>query len=513
MPLTPEHPTLPLPEFAGIDWREPPNRPDPDDEIEPCTDCGSTSHDKYDCDSFYCEYNRHGWGGQERGHWVTSDDPEYDDFAGEGCPNCQLCSRHCECAECSYCGERTSDDICAECDRCDTCCECYVCSSCDARSRNDPNCSLCERCDHCCECYHCSDCGENYRYSDSMCGQSEFDHCTECCQCEDEDEGYESDEPSHDQSYPSAGSPRFHTPRADQLTRHPSTRYASLEIEVADTRSPSPAFSSIGRWGGQIVGDASIHGNYRREFNTAPAAGDLLIDQLADIGRDIKRYGATANSSCGLHVHVDCRDFTFWDMRRLVFLYEKIEPALFGMVDPERGSGDPHGPGQWCKPCGNSYAESMRRCEMPNEDGAKKAIVCKLYRCETDDQSVNRAIRKAKTDKYMSVRYHALNLHSWIYRGTVECRIHHGTTNVTNLINWARLWTAIVDKAYAMTERDIERLEDDSLDILLSVAPDDSVRDWIRDRTEYYASTEYANKTLANPDAELSDPLGELLQP
>lgn len=199
------------------------------------------------------------------------------------------------------------------------------------------------------------------------------------------------------------------------------------------------------------------------EINTAPAQGDLFIGQIEAISKALLRDGARVSSGCGLHVHVDARDFSYYDLRRLVLLYERIEPALFEMMPASRRES------RFCQPCGKLYAEAVRANRLPKI--YKENLIKSVYGDE--------AKRPARRDKYDDSRYHALNIHSWFYRGTIECRLHTGSVRAHKIIAWGKLWATILDTAMRRTERDIADCEGNARNLLLSIAPDGDTRDYI----------------------------------
>jgi hypothetical protein len=46
-----------------------------------------------------------------------------------------------------------------------------------------------------------------------------------------------------------------------------------------------------------------------------------------------------------------------------------------------------------------------------------------------------------------------MNIQSYFYRGTIEFRHHHGSTNLWEISTWARLWLEVVELASRIPER------------------------------------------------------------
>lgn len=452
------------------------------------------------CEAFRCNFLTY------RGETIHSD---VGHWAHESCGYCssRVCEEHCRCRDCADCGAARPDFKCERCDNCEECCEC---SHCEARYHHgtaavESTCTRCDHCEQCCDCSHCTRCGpveSTCEHCDLCVGtsndccqcfycrncdsRSEYG-CDRCGRCSDCECDCEPDDDDNDGSYSRSGAPvrfrsnsapHFHTSTKAKLVRNRSRRYAALEIEVSSAESGSELNDVADNWDAQIVRDGSLpSGGF--EINTAPANGDLLLDQIDDWSDALSAQSATANSDCGLHVHIDCRDFTFYDMRRMVLLYEQLEPALFAMVPQSRRSAN------WCVPSGQKYANAVRQSAMPRE--SKANLIDGIYNSGTAPRSLKAAVSSAKSNKYASERYHALNIHSWLFRGTIECRLHSGTVNGEKLANWALLWVAIVDHAYRTTEKAIAADTRPAIDILRSIAPSADIAEWIGTRTDKFA--------------------------
>lgn len=381
----------------------------------------------------------------------------------ETCDNCEIPVDECDCAQCEACdSNRHTDDICSNCERCtyNGCCNCWHCSRCDRHysvNAQSP-CSNCERCEGCCECYYCESCENNVSEFDSDC-----ERCVDCCNCVGEDSL---------QFIPAPRNPEFHEAGRGEFKLNPSKRFISAEIEVSEVNGKNPnTYKAVSNWGGAIVSDGSIQGRFGFEINTAPASGDKFLKQIDEICQGLSKDDGRVNKSCGLHVHIDARDFNFYDIRKLVFLYAKIEDAIFSVIAPSRKSST------FCSPCGQKFVKDLENNIVPKDN--EKTILKNVYGYEE-------RISSLRTNKYNSARYSALNLHSWVYRGTIECRAHQGTVNAEKIKNWGMLWGAIIDYAANNTEKDIKRLKGDSLSILLSICPNDTVRAWVVARHNHF---------------------------
>ena len=249
--------------------------------------------------------------------------------------------------------------------------------------------------------------------------------------------------------------------------RVPSKRHVSVEIEVASAGTDLNISNAVCKWRGSIVRDGSLpEGGF--EINTSPANGQMFANQIEEICSALSRDQGEVTQACGLHVHVSAQDYRYFELRRLILLYAHIENALFAMQPYSRRNSS------YCMPCGGAY-----RGLVSSGKDCKKSIVQMVY--HTDTQSV----KNMRGDKYHPSRYTALNLHSWFYRGTIECRMAAGTILSTKIIPWGILWGSILDYAYTRTEKEIlaKTWSTSGYDMLTEVAPTQEVKDYIKART------------------------------
>ncbi len=431
---------------------------------------------------------------------------------------CETCGNEiddCSCIECEGnrrflgCHEMTENSICNLCNRCEDCCSCHCCNACE--NHVDDYCSNCDNCTDCCGCHYCEGCSQNT--NQDVCGECE--NCESCgCVCGDEDPPppevpgvRPAPTPTRDSGNPifTENSLRFWPGKPCKA--NPSKRFVSAEIEVATMPSNRDNTRRLmASWSGSIVSDGSLDGSMSFEINTAPASGSEYIRQMEAIFDHLKTGQATTSTNCGIHVHIDARDYTYYDMRRLLLLYAKIEPALYRIVAPSRRTN------HYCVPCGPMYKEAIMKSASPKE--TKKNLYRAVYATTPspelhkgkDDKEGNRAGRHGATRrKYHSCgtnvgRYAALNIHSWFYRGTVECRMHHGTVNRKGVQSWGIMWARLLDLALMMTERQIAALPEDAmLALLQATATLPETHAWIISRALFFAKLEGATGAMKIP--------------
>lgn len=396
-----------------------------------------------------------------------------------------------------------------------------------ALSGEENCCGYCEMLSDVCECPRCYICREFVAADDfcSDCNQC-YDHCT-CDNDDYHDDEEEDDSVVHFDTVPLIEADYKRPGRRDHK-KNPTSRLIACELEIARvTKNQNRGCELLTKCQQErkhsIVHDGSLpSGGF--EINTCPAGGDIFVNQIEELCDVLAHYGARVTRECGFHVHVDARDFTYWDMQRLVRYYAKIERALFACVSPSRRNS------HYAQPCGKKYLLALSR----RGNGFRHAISESLYHIDMSSDKGNHTserrrgqrltdeallsslnpslgpvpvkrgegasplfvksslLNNYKSEKYADCRYNALNLHSWYYRGTVEFRLHQGTTSARKVVNWGILWAGILDYAIRTPESTIIQMamnpDIKPVDALLKAAPTEQIRDWILERVEDFGT-------------------------
>lgn len=223
------------------------------------------------------------------------------------------------------------------------------------------------------------------------------------------------------------------------------------------------------------------------EIKIAPTNGDLFIKQMLEYGKSFRESKSTANNSCGLHVHVDARDLNDDDLDKVLLLWSKIESSMFSLVSPSRQNTN------WCRPWGfsSNLTEIYNRVGQGRQRRCGACSNCRAYYedyrdhgpCARYVNTKGKILKSIKDGSVYPERYSALNLLALHDHGTLENRMHHGTTNINNIIPWAMLNASIIDYAKNSSLTHIEELPS-GWDTLMMIAPSDKVRDWATKRRE-----------------------------
>lgn len=152
---------------------------------------------------------------------------------------------------------------------------------------------------------------------------------------------------------------------------------------------------------------------FRVEFVTPICSYDD-IETIQNIIRKFKELGGIANSSCGMHVHIDGANHTATSLRRLCnFMVSRQNLILEAIGTEARAS-------RWCKPISCELLKAMKK----NKDLTKDQLEAIWYSTANDGYT-----GVIDHQHYNFTRYHDVNLHAFFTKGTVEFRMFNSTLN------------------------------------------------------------------------------------
>ena len=166
-----------------------------------------------------------------------------------------------------------------------------------------------------------------------------------------------------------------------------------------------------------IMNDSSISPETRQN-GTRTAAGldhrlELVspictyqdIETVQEVTRVLRRAGAFANKTCGLHLHVGKERFTAKTLRNLVNIVASKEDLIYQalQVDEARER-------RYCQKVNQSFLEELNR-QKPTELDELADLWYKGY-------------NDRRSSKYHPSRYHGANLHAVFHGPTIEYRFY-----------------------------------------------------------------------------------------
>lgn len=173
--------------------------------------------------------------------------------------------------------------------------------------------------------------------------------------------------------------------------------------------------------------DSSIHtqGGEQCEFVTPKCTYDD-IPMIQEIIRALRKGGAKVNPSCGIHIHIDGANHTAKSLKNLVFTFRAKEGLIFKAVGTQRSRLD-----RWCRPINDELIDNIKKMPKVTDDKLRETWYNTYAPGDYQGAHYNRS------------RYHALNLHSMWYRGTVEFRLFEATLHAGEVRAYINLCLAM----------------------------------------------------------------------
>jgi hypothetical protein len=181
--------------------------------------------------------------------------------------------------------------------------------------------------------------------------------------------------------------------------RYDGGGYKKCTVVAADGRE----------WIVEYDSSITVQGGEECEFVT-PKCTYADIPKIQDCIRALRKAGAKVNNSCGMHIHIDGANHTAKSLKNLAFTFRAKQDLIFDAAAPERKSN------RYCKPITDDLVDNIKKLKKLDAASMKDTWY-DTYRSYT----------RSTSSHYHDSRYHALNLHSLWYRGTVEFRLFRAT--------------------------------------------------------------------------------------
>lgn len=226
--------------------------------------------------------------------------------------------------------------------------------------------------------------------------------------------------------------------------RHTGRSYDTWEVK--DPEGKIWKFMSDGsihseRWSG---GEYSFTNDseYRVEMVT-PKLDYGEIPKLQEAVRAMRKAHAKVNESCGLHVHVDASRFDNQSLKNLMSIMYCKEDLLFQALQVPESRVE-----RWCKPV---REDMLRQARRMTANASRSRLEWIWYQGDVN-----------ATEHYNWTRYHALNLHSVFYRGTVEYRMFNSTLHAGRIKAYVHLALGISSQALEQRGSQMRKTQTDN---------------------------------------------------
>ena len=138
------------------------------------------------------------------------------------------------------------------------------------------------------------------------------------------------------------------------------------------------------------------------------------LEDLQNVVRALRKAGAIANSSCGIHVHVDGKNHTAASLTRLMNFAIGRQDLFYEALEIGARAN------RWCKKMNKNLLAAMKRDSEKSRDSLER-----IWYSSVNDGHTGGIDHQ----HYNSSRYHGINLHAFFTKGTVEFRLFNGTTH------------------------------------------------------------------------------------
>ena len=156
------------------------------------------------------------------------------------------------------------------------------------------------------------------------------------------------------------------------------------------------------------------------------------LPKLQECVRRVRKSGAKVNGSCGIHVHVDASNHNRQSLKNLIGIMYSKEDILFKALQVSESRAE-----RWCQ---KVREPMLRQARQLSSDETKDLTQLEQVWYEGHVEN---------DEHYNWTRYHALNLHSVFYRGTVEWRCFNATLHAGKIAAYVNLCLAISAQAIA----------------------------------------------------------------
>ena len=198
-----------------------------------------------------------------------------------------------------------------------------------------------------------------------------------------------------------------------------------------------------------LVPQKKVNGNitdassfYRTEV-VSPILSYEDIPKLQELVRTLRKAGAFANKSCGIHIHVGAERFTPKTLRNLVNVFYSKEDLIYRAlrINPGREH-------RYCRKTNERFLK-----ELNKKRPATMAKFADLWYMEAPC---------GRNMHYNSSRYHGLNLHATFTKGTVEFRLFNGTLHAGEIKAYIQFCLAMTHQALTQKKASARKTETDN---------------------------------------------------
>lgn len=261
-------------------------------------------------------------------------------------------------------------------------------------------------------------------------------------------------------------------------------RPIGIEIEAA-AWGGIPALDNhnykLGNTDGKFIHDGSVTSGLEwaskpiipKQLDRNNKLTSTLVDSLLAISDDLQANGVLFDATCGYHVHVDARDWSYWEVTKVWANYINIQHWVYLLCHPDREAINVRRNRYYCNRYEVGLNKVLRKLLRAGNAEVKRWMTQQLFltTSEVIADTVRRQQREAavarynatarptnnpgftakdlmahKAFKYHNNRYYGFNIMPWHLQGTVEFRMQGHPLNSEDIVMWPLFVCNLVHK-------------------------------------------------------------------
>lgn len=191
----------------------------------------------------------------------------------------------------------------------------------------------------------------------------------------------------------------------------------------------------------QIMRDSSIRPQPAGDEFKVELVSPILvyedIEVIQELLRSLRKAGAKANNSCGIHVHVDGANHNAKSLKNIVNFMCSRQDLIYEALQVKSNRVG------YCKKVSPELLKKIKATKNITQTDIETAWYSRANHGHTGGRG----------GRYNDTRYQGLNLHSFFYRGTVEFRMFNSTTHAGVLKAYIQFCLAVSAWAIESSER------------------------------------------------------------
>ncbi len=198
--------------------------------------------------------------------------------------------------------------------------------------------------------------------------------------------------------------------------------------------------------------------------NNAPWSGTGLVNDLLSIADEFDVNHLTTDQTCGLHVHLDMRELSYWELVKIWYNYIAIQNMVYRFSHPDRERINERRNRTYCNrytpilmrtlgkllKAGNTELKAWVTDQFfeSSTEAIRDGVIRERRRNDTSNPRFNgpqphtstgitqRDLLAQKSHKYHNNRYYGLNIMSWFKQGTIEWRTQGHPYDSKDIVMW-----------------------------------------------------------------------------